>query len=229
MKGIFTQRKDITGQRFGRLVAINYAYSKNGRAYWHCKCDCGNEIITMAQNLYRGFTHSCGCLAKELHQKEMSEMSYRHGLGHTRLCRLYHGMIYRCYNKNAKTYNNYGGRGIKICDEWLNNFVSFYNWAITHGYHDALSIDRIDVNGNYCPENCRWANKITQARNKRNNVHLIINGEDKTMAEWAELSGIGIKTMWMRYKYGKTGYDLIAPLRKYHTRCPNENLQKKAI
>ena len=129
-----------------------------------------------------------------------NKLAQKHGLSHTRLHRIWHSMYCRCYYPSTHGYERYGGRGIKICDEWINNPQSFYDWAINNGYSDNLSIDRINVNGNYEPSNCRWADKKTQARNTRGNHFYTYKGETKTIAEWAEIKGIAYKCLWNRIK-----------------------------
>lgn len=127
----------------------------------------------------------------------------------SRLYKIYHNMKNRCYNKNVPAYKNYGGRGIKICDEWLNNWWEFYNWAINNGYNDTLTIDRINVNGNYEPNNCRWVSDEEQAYNKRNTVRVCINDEMLTLKEIAEIYNLNEHTVRTRYKKGYRGKDLI--------------------
>ena len=174
-------RIDLTGQRFGRLVVLERAedhVTKSGKKVkqWNCLCDCGNEKIVRHGELRNGHTKSCGCLHKEM----AGAINRTHGLSakHDRLYPLWKSIKYRCYNKNSKSYKDYGGRGIKMCDEWLNNPKAFCDWAINNGYKEdktdkgvnVLTIDRIDVNGDYCPENCRFVTNEVQARNKRDTI-----------------------------------------------------------
>ena len=117
----------------------------------------------------------------------------------------------RCYTESNSDYKDYGGRGISICDEWLNDFVSFYNWSMNNSYSDGLSIDRIDVNGNYEPSNCRWATNKEQANNKRTNMFCTINGETKTLKEWSEERGIIYNTVRHRLALGYTVEEALDP------------------
>jgi len=161
---------DITGQKFGRLTAIEcVASGTNQHAQWRCMCDCGTETIVAAQHLKQGTTKSCGCLRLEITRQR----STIHGKCYEKLYCIWKTMRQRCSNSKARQYPQYGGRGICVCDEWQNNFMAFYHWAMTNDYSHGLSIDRIDNDGNYEPTNCRWATKHQQGANKRNNTDFV--------------------------------------------------------
>lgn len=186
--------KDLTGQRFGRLTVIERAENaKCGRTMWNCKCDCGNEICVIGQNISSGRTKSCGCLYE----------AGKHRESHTRLYRIWSGMKTRCSNPKHHEFLNYGGKGISVCIEWEDNFQTFYEWAVGNGYADNLTLDRIDNSKNYCPENCRWATYKQQGNNRTQNHLITYNGKTQNITQWAEEFGINRVTLQARIvRYG---------------------------
>lgn len=178
---------DLTGQKFGRLTAIKrVGSSKNKSALWLCKCDCGNEIIATSNNLRNGNTQSCGCLATEIRRK----LCTKHNMRNTRIYRTWKSIRQRCYYERNDHYKYYGARGIIVCEEWKKDFLSFYNWAMANGYRDDLTIDRINVNGNYEPSNCRWITLKEQNNNRRSNHLITYNNETKNLQQWIDKFGI---------------------------------------
>lgn len=160
---------DITGKRFGRLVVIERAANtKKGSAKWLCLCDCGKETIVRTSSLNNGGTKSCGCLQRE----HMTALGYARKKydSNSRLYHIWQSMKQRCLNSNHRRYNDYGGRGITVCEEWKNSFQVFYDWAMANGYKENLSIDRIDNDKGYSPDNCQWATMKEQRNNRRDST-----------------------------------------------------------
>lgn len=189
-------RKDLTGETFGRLTVLHAACrTPYGHYRYVCQCDCGNIITVDGANLTSGATKSCGCFRKEVTR----ELKLSHGMVGTRIYRCWRNMFQRCYSPKNKEYKNYGGRGIFVCEDW-HDFKKFYAWAIANGYRDDLTIDRIDVNKGYCPENCRWADWYTQARNRTNNVFITIDGKTMIQEDWARELNISSATLRKRRK-----------------------------
>ena len=204
-RGIITDcgcsiKNRLVGKRVGRLTIVaNTGRHQGNRVIWLCKCDCGNytEVITTNLNPNRpNATLSCGCLRKE--------KATKHNLSNTTIYKTLVAIKGRCKNPSNKFYSSYGARGITLCDEWddENGFEKFYNWSIENGWKPGLSIDRIDNNKGYSPDNCRWTTQKTQANNTRRNRMITINEETHTLTEWAEINNICIGTIEDRVKRG---------------------------
>lgn len=200
------KKVDISNQKFGRLLVIERTKNVSSKTAWKCLCDCGNIAYVTTSNLTCNRIKSCGCIKREM----LKNRNITHNQRHTQLYEVWKAMKQRCYNPKSQAYNNYGARGIKVCQEWLNNFQSFYDWSYGNGYNlnnqndekNKLTIDRIDVNGNYEPNNCRWVNRKEQANNMRHTKHITINGETKCLAEWCRVLNVNRWTYHNRIKNG---------------------------
>ena len=200
-------KKDITGQKFGKLTVIGFSHRDGTRVYWKCLCECGNEIITRGDGLKNGHTVSCGCYNKEMLKNSIHNI--KHGHSGTRLHGIWFGMKERCYREECDQYPNYGARGITICPEWLGKHgaENFIKWAFENGYDEKAdfgqcTIERIDNDKGYSPENCRWATAKEQGNNKRNNRYITYNGETKTLTQWCEYYGLCYNTVKRRIYRG---------------------------
>ena len=182
---------DRTGQRYGMLTVESRAENiRTGIVAWNCICDCGRRVVIRGNDLR--LRKSCGCHSG----------NYIHGLSKTRLHKIWDGMHTRCDNKNNERYPYYGGRGIYICEQWDKDFKAFYDWSMNNGYSDDLTIDRINVNGPYSPDNCRWIPRGDQAKNTRKNLFFDIDGENMTLAEISRRYDIPYHRLYMRVKSG---------------------------
>ena len=188
------RKVDLTGLRFGRLTVLNVAKDdmKHHGQRWLCQCDCGKKIITRGDGLQSGHTKSCGCDNKR---------RTTHNESNTKLYSVWVEMKQRCENPNSDAYKYYGGRGIKVCDEWQ-DFEPFYKWAMENGYSTGLTIDRIDNNGGYSPSNCRWTTRLFQMSNRRNTVFLEYAGMRHTIREWCDITGKSYKKVYAEYQRG---------------------------
>lgn len=181
--------QNLKGKQFGRLTVLersNDTYDKSGRRYitWKCLCTCGNITYVTTNNLH-GKTTSCGCYLKEI----AGQQTLKHGYRKTRLYRIYNGMKQRCNNPNRSGYENYGGRGISVCDEWnkSDGLKAFAEWSLENGYKDGLTLERINVDGDYEPSNCCWIPKNKQAKNTRRTVRVTYMGNEMIMSDFARL------------------------------------------
>lgn len=172
---------------------------------YKCLCYCGKYVNVRYGNLTSGNTKSCGCFNSDCSSKRNST----HHKTHTRLYKIYYNMKTRCYNEHSTRYKNYGGRGIVVCDEWLNDFMSFCDWAYENGYDDTLTIDRIDNNKGYSPSNCRWVTNQEQSNNRRSNINITYNEKTQTMKQWAEELGINYNTLHMRHFRGWSNKEIL--------------------
>ena len=205
--------------RFGRLTALELSPDRiGGRTVWICRCDCGNIVKVMSNNLIRHDTISCGCYRRE---RDRKKDAFIHG-GYSnkeRLYKIWCGMRQRCNNPNFPCFARYGGRGITICEEW-NNYTAFREWALSHGYADNLTIDRIDNDKGYSPDNCRWATRAQQVRNRapytqpnRKKKLYTINGITRTAQEWSEVIGISQNAFYKRILKGWSDEQILQPCR----------------
>lgn len=195
------KRNDITGKTFGKWTVKEYA----GRGRYVCKCDCSTIKTIYAQTLVEGTSTNCGCLR------------IKHGLEGTKVYRLWAHMKERCFYSKHKSFKHYGGRGITVCNEWLDS-ATFIKWALSNGYKEGLTLERKDYNGNYEPSNCEFIPLIEQANNRRSNRPITINGETKNIAEWARIANIGPKTLRHRIEAGWNETNLLKPAKPYKKR-----------
>lgn len=200
-------KTDLTGKHIESFVVIKDGIRRNKKIYCLCKCECGNIVEIRKDNLngHRN-TKNCGCKPSQ----------YLHGLTHHRLHTIWAMMKQRCMNPKHRSYRNYGAKGIIVCDEWVSDFKAFYDWSTKNGYKEGLTLDRIDYNGNYEPNNCRWFTYKQQGNNRRNNRLLTYNGETHTMSQWCDITGLSKATIYGRLKSGwSIERTLTTPNRQY--------------
>lgn len=194
-----SKREDLTGMRFGRLVVVEfYGKDRNGRVQWVCECDCGNTTIVRSYDLKGGKVVSCGCFWKE----RLVECNTKHDMckKHPKLYGEHYNMIKRCYDNTCSIYDRYGARGIKVCDRWRESIHNFYDdvSVLPHFEEDGYSLDRIDNDGDYTPDNVRWATVREQNLNRRNTLSFKCYGEIRTLKEWSEIFNIPYNILYQR-------------------------------
>lgn len=193
---------DMTGKRYGNLVVLSLAEIKDGRSYWNCQCDCGNQKVVRSDALISYKTVSCGCLKKKQDKINLIK-NHKGGRTKERLYHIWQSMRQRCQNPNNQAYDDYGGRGISVFLPW-NDYDIFKKWALENGYASTLTIERKNVNGNYEPENCCWIPYYLQARNTRKTAYFAFDNGERPLAEWSEITGIRRATLYSRLRKGYT-------------------------
>lgn len=206
---------DYTGQQFGRWTVLKRSAKPK---FWICRCECGNVKAANIDNLKRGKSISCGCYRAELGRKHFET----HGKSKTKLYYVWCGIRRRCNNPSVNGYERYGGRGITVCEEWAESFEAFMAWATANGYKEGLEIDRINNDGNYCPENCRWVTRYENMQNTRLNKHIEYNGKVYTINQLAEISGIEAWLIGERLRRGWSVEEAITLIPKVGN---NQNLR----
>jgi hypothetical protein len=203
--------QDLTGQRFGRITVIAFNHKDDrGETYWLCKCDCGKETVVKRYSLISGHTKSCGCYGLETVKYHM----YKHGGYKTKLYAVWNRMKDRCSKSSGSDYLYYRSKGIAVCDEWKSDFLKFKEWALNNGYKEGLSIDRIDGDKGYSPNNCRWATCITQNNNQHGNAIIEIDSVKNTIANWCREFGLRYGLVMRRRRCGWDERDLFClPMR----------------
>lgn len=200
--------RDLTGERFGKLVAIRRLANRGGRVLWECSCDCGVQTEVLSTNLTRVHTTSCGCVKRE----RCEESRTTHGLSKAPIYSVWRNMLNRCENSRVRAFKDYGGRGIRVCERW-HVFENFY--ADMGNIPAGKTLDRIDFNGNYEPSNCRWATLVEQASNTRKNRFVTHNGKTQTVSAWAREVGLTAGRLGLRLAKGwSVEKALSTPLRK---------------
>lgn len=194
---------DITGNKYGKLTVLRRVENApKGKARWECRCDCGNVVIVRGGDLKYGTVKSCGCL-----RSNTIARCTTHGMSKTRLYQTWANIKERCCNKRHPAYSLYGGRGIAVSEEWKNSFEAFASWALSNGYRDDLTIERIDYNKGYMPENCRWISMSEQANNRRSNVSITFNNETHNLSEWCKIYGKEYNLVYNRIHKNKWNFE----------------------
>lgn len=212
-------KKQLEGLRYGRLVVVKETGRRDGGVLWLCRCDCGTEKEVTTHNLNRGHAKSCGCL--------QAETATIHGHSSKKIYSIYRAMMQRCYDKKSWMYHRYGGRGIKVCEDWANNIDSFIKWSEENGYSDSLQIDRIDNDKGYSPDNCRFVTKTVNANNTSKNIIIKVKGEALTIADAARR--YGIEDSKLRQRITKLGWAPEQAIRNDVEKSPILDNVKKTI
>lgn len=197
----YKQAPNLIGQRFNRLLVVKRnGSSKAKKALWLCYCDCGGSASVITHDLLSGHSQSCGCIGRE----KTRERSLKHGKSSEKIFFVWNEIVQRCTKENCKSFKNYGGRGIKLYDKWK-DFQTFYDYvsALPHYGEKGYSLDRINNDGNYAPNNVRWATQREQSNNTRNNIWIVHNNEKHTLAEWARIYKTDYQAMYRKYKKGQ--------------------------
>lgn len=201
------KRDDMIGRRFGKWTVLEFIGTNEYRMKKYlCQCECGTVKVVLRNSLTSGRSKSCGCRYKEIYT----------GLSRTRLHNIWYNMLVRCYNEINPKFKDYGARGIRVCQEWKDDFLAFWKWALENGYDDGLTIDRIDVNGNYEPSNCRWVTQHVQQNNRSNNRLVTYNGAVMTLENVARLNNVSAKKLRYRLEKGLDIYEAIASVKGGH-------------
>lgn len=210
---MMAKRIDELGNRYGRLLVVGFAgVGVRKYALWRCRCDCGKEIVVPGNSLRKGNTRSCGCLSVDVSTERIVKHNTTHGKTHDPLYKRWSSMLTRCENPHVKNYKDYGGRGIKVCEEW-HSFEAFYKWAMESGYKPEYTIDRIDNDGDYKPSNCHWTRGENQARNRRSTRFFTFKGETMCLADWALEYGVDPSNL-----QGHSDEEILRTLTRYDMR-----------
>lgn len=193
-------KNDLAGKRFGRLVVVSFRGVQKGNRMWQCQCDCGSTVVKTTHRLMHGKVKSCGCISAEI----LHARNHRHGFRHTPIYKIWEAMVRRCHNKNDSKFRRYGGRGIQVCEQWRCSAEAFCRWAIDAGYKQGLQIDRIDNDGHYTPENCRFVPGKINSRNRCTTRWVDYGDSRKSVTEWSEITGIKVGTILYRLNHNWT-------------------------
>lgn len=213
---VYNRIKDLTGQKFGKLTVLSYAFSDKHRvSHYLCECECGNQKIISGQNLSKGLTKSCGCIKKSKKSNDKPQKRDRFKwASYDRIYRIWYGIKYRCYYKTSTSYKKYGAKGVTMCEEWKNDFQNFKQWALENNYAENLTIDRIDNSKGYQPDNCRFVDYQTQNNNRSCNHYITIDNVTHTITEWLRIYNLRRSSYDKRIKKGYSEIEAITTPKK---------------